>query len=233
MNYPFAGEGGTRQYTLPTRGHHEGEADGDPTRPINGDGRVQTWLSQVQKCAADTAEQDKWAGEGANDTNFPWRPHNLPLPHGHIGGQPPVQRREHDFCRDTILHSPHLPSQDDSGWRHPSEDVQSDRRSPSSGCSQSSESSLFVSETPDLNVYKKRPRRRTRDDRYERRKRSKHHQQRDRDKPRAKAKRQKVRRDQFRSGKEVMDNFASDSLGKPNVIVGPHCTYAPIVATKG
>lgn len=183
---------------------------------------IHSWLDQIRASKAEgPGEAGNQPDEGDRDKP-PWRPHNLPIC-GNGTHRDPGNRRE----------TPRWRGRDSPLLTHPAYST-SDRRSRgTTSCTadgnsrhargsdrSDAESDECRHSLTSKNPYEKRPRRKTRADRYDvKRQRTKHEKQTRRKSTSRQPKRPKDHRNLLRSGKEVMENFTSAAIPVDRVTV--------------
>lgn len=180
---------------------------------VSPDNRVRLWLDQLRACSQ--VQSTEATGDLASSRKQPWRPHNLPL------GETTMTHHEQGHwetgrpVKDDIL----LPDPSSTGDAYDDSTIysKSDRGAHSVTKRKRHPLPSRTTSTPrseDL-TFEKRPRRKTRDDRYDTKKSKR---------PavvRAKraSKKHKLARSKLRSGREVMNNFVSAAIAHPKVTV--------------
>lgn len=183
---------------------------------------VRSWLEQIR--TSSTNDGHLTSDKGGEDTGSPpWRPYNLPISNKEnlIAGVQ-YERLASRKPRDSPIRSPSLYSPEDrrvistspASAHHDGYDVEPDHQD---SCSNSLK-----------NVYEKRPRRKTRPEKYET-KRRKVEAETPRKKRPSKLASKRKQKPTLRSGKEVMHNFVSESIPAERVTVC--CNNA--IATPG
>lgn len=205
------------RHVAPRAGHRS-------TNPDDEAGRVQAWLSQIPAGSRDESPEHAHPEIDAGPAKHSWRPHCLPLPGISPTRQAAIEvtyRQSPDlFVRDRPLSSISSRRTDEQGAvpRRPSfaDDVDHHRQQKRSRVP--SEPSVSPTE-PGEEAFRKRPRRRTRHDRYETKKHTDGRGETDaKEQPRSE-RRKGRRRQVLRSGREVMNNFASDAVSNQRVTV--------------
>ncbi|POR31974.1 Uncharacterized protein TPAR_07801 [Tolypocladium paradoxum] len=199
------------------------------TDPDAGADHVQAWLSQIPAASCDESPGPPNPEIDAGPSKHPWRPHCLPLP----GISPTRQaareamyRQSPDLLvRDRPLSSISSRQSGEQGAVSSRSGFadDADRRRQKKRSRVPSEPSVSPTESRE-EAFCKRPRRRTRHDRYETKKHTEGRGETDaREQPRSK--RRKDRRKQvLRCGREVMNNFASDAVSNQRVTMKPNLT---------
>ncbi|PNY28548.1 Uncharacterized protein TCAP_01523 [Tolypocladium capitatum] len=200
-----------------------------PTNPDADAGHVQAWLSQIPAGSRGESPEPPHPEIDAGPAKRPWRPHCLPLP----GISPMRQaargatyRQSPDlFVRDRPLSSISSRRSDERGTvsMRPGFADDADCRGQKKLSRVPSDPSVSPAE-PQEEAFRKQPRRRTRHDRYETKRHTEGRGETDvSEQPRSK--RRKGRRNQMlRSGREVMNNFASDAVSNQRVTMKPNLT---------
>ncbi|KJZ72599.1 hypothetical protein HIM_07958 [Hirsutella minnesotensis 3608] len=197
----------------------------EPAYSRAGNNHVQSWLSQVHE--SNHSPELTTLSKSPEAAPMPWRPNNI-VPTKTIPDTRTV-RSPSLFVRDSPLPSLSPYQSDHCGLSEPVS-IATTMSKHQNRRQQSSPAQPTVASGSSKNEYRKRPRRKTRPDRYDTVKLEKPR----RSKKEGKDSRPKPRKDQgsnrtLRSEREVMENFTSGAIAKDRVTMKPNLTTGPFL----
>lgn len=182
------------------------------------DSRIHAWLNEIRACADETEDNDH---AKATHTEQPWRPHNLPLAEVDITNR---QRSYHEPGRrkdDMLLSVSSNPGDGQYPITMFSSSCDGNRSLVKQKRRRSSSCTASTPRTKEL-IFEKRPRRKTRSDKYDSSKRLDRPNMIKSKRASRSTRRKNASKVKLRSGREVMNNFASVAIANPRVTVVFH-----------